>query len=68
MWSFSMCFYIEEKKSDSSKQYSNLPYIDRSDTVSGDEWFECVFAWEGDWSVLVTRSAYVFENLYTSMY
>lgn len=41
-----MCFYIKEKgkKSGSSKQYSNLPYIEPSDTVSGDEWCECVFA------------------------
>lgn len=48
MWSFSMCFYIKEKeeKSGSSKQYSNLPYIEPSDTVSGDEWCECVFACE----------------------
>lgn len=84
MWSFSMCFYIKEKekKSYSSKQYSNLPYRDPSDTVSGDEWCECVFAWEGDlkcacdrvclrvWEFIYQQvlRTYVCSNDYAAMY
>lgn len=41
-----LLYKIKRKKSGSSKQYSNLPYIEPSDTVSGNEWCERVFVSE----------------------
>lgn len=80
-WSFSMCFYIKEKKSGSSKQNSNLRYVEPSDTVSGDEWCDCLLArgcmkcacdWVGMrvWEPIYQHvlRMYVCSNNYAAMY
>jgi len=53
-----------KKKSGSSERYSNLPYIEPSDTVSGSEWCECVFACERVCEVCLWLSVHVCLRTY----